>query len=78
MAQTSQGQAERWLEQIEAQCQQLAEMPEMGRLRPELPGSPRSFPVGRYIIFYCPINDGIEVVRVLHGSRDLGSMKFPG
>lgn len=23
-----------------------------------------------YIVFYCPINDGIEVWHVLHGARD--------
>jgi toxin ParE1/3/4 len=28
-------------------------------------------PLGNYIIFYRPIDDGIEVVRILHGARDL-------
>ena len=31
----------------------------------------RSLPLGNYIIFYRPIDDGIEVVRILHGARDL-------
>ena len=30
-----------------------------------------SFPVGNYIIFYLPLSDGIEVVRVLHGRQDI-------
>jgi toxin ParE1/3/4 len=31
----------------------------------------RSLPVGNYLIFYLPIPDGIEVVRVLPGMRDI-------
>jgi toxin ParE1/3/4 len=31
----------------------------------------RSFVVGRYLIFDRPLSDGIEVVRVLHGARDV-------
>jgi toxin ParE1/3/4 len=28
----------------------------------------------RYLIFYRPTDDGIDVVRVLHGSRDIESL----
>ncbi len=31
----------------------------------------RSFPFGRYVIFYMPVQDGIDVVRVLHSARDV-------
>ena len=33
----------------------------------------RSFPVGNYLVFYRPLaeGDGIAVIRVLHGARDL-------
>ena len=30
--------------------------------------------VGRYVVFYLPLSRGIEVVRVLHGSRDIESI----
>lgn len=76
IAETSVQQAERWLERVETQCQELAEMPEMGRARPELPGSVRSLSIQRYVIFYRPMADGVEILRVLHGSRDLGSIEF--
>jgi toxin ParE1/3/4 len=33
----------------------------------------RSFPVGRYVIFYMPTPKGVEIVRVLHGARDADS-----
>jgi toxin ParE1/3/4 len=49
----------------------LAGQPLMGRARPELGVDIRSFPVGRYVIFYQPILNGIDVVRVLSGARDI-------
>jgi len=49
----------------------LAAMPELGRQCEELSARVRSFPVGRYVIFYRPMENGIEIVRVLHGARDL-------
>jgi toxin ParE1/3/4 len=69
-------QAELWLERVEQTCQHLAEIPELGRVRFELPGQVRSFVFARYVIFYRPNADGVEIVRVLHGSRDLGQIDF--
>jgi len=34
----------------------------------------RSFPFGRYVIFYVPLEDGIDVVRVLHSARDIDAV----
>lgn len=51
----------------------LAKQPLMGRPRPELLPNLRSIPIGNYVIFYIPRENGIDVVRVLHGSRDLDS-----
>jgi toxin ParE1/3/4 len=63
--------ADNLLDDIDSSCQSLAMQPQAGRLRPELVPELRSFPVGRYIVFYLPQNDGIEVVRVLHSARDI-------
>ncbi len=52
----------------------LAASPFMGRARPELAPNLRSFPVGNYVIFYRPLRDGIEVVRVLSAARDTPSL----
>ena len=49
----------------------LAAMPQMGRAREELSRGLRSFPIGRYIIFYRPTKNWVEIARVLHGARDL-------
>jgi toxin ParE1/3/4 len=45
----------------------------MGRSREELADGLRSFAFGRYVVFYVALIDGIDVVRVLHGSRDIAS-----
>jgi toxin ParE1/3/4 len=46
----------------------------MGRSRLELAPDLRSFPVGQYVIFYLPLPKGVEIVRVLHGARDIESI----
>lgn len=51
--------------------------PHIGRFRNELLPGISSFPVGRYIIFYLIIPGGIEVVRVLHASRDIDEQLNP-
>ncbi|HKD56023.1 MAG TPA: type II toxin-antitoxin system RelE/ParE family toxin, partial [Hyphomicrobiaceae bacterium] len=45
--------------------------PLAGRQRPELTPGLRSFPTGDYIVFYLPLADGIEVVRILSGYLDI-------
>lgn len=66
--------ADRFLSLISKKCAALAKSPEMGRRREELAPRLRSFPVGRYIIFYRVAESGIEVVRVLSAYRDLDAI----
>jgi toxin ParE1/3/4 len=49
----------------------LSDFPGAGPAREELGPGLRSFPVGNYVIFYRKLSDGIELVRVLHGARNL-------
>jgi toxin ParE1/3/4 len=49
----------------------LAEHPGAGPARDELMRGLRSFPVGNYLLLYRPAIDGIELVRVSHGARNL-------
>jgi toxin ParE1/3/4 len=69
-------QANEFLRSLNRKIVLLAETPMMGRARDELALALRSFPVGRYIIFYRPIQDGVEVVRVLHGAQDISAQHF--
>jgi len=66
--------ADQFLTLLDDKCHGLARNPEMGRARAEVGEGLRSFPVGNYVIFYRPVQDGIDVIRVLHGARDLPSL----
>jgi len=76
IADDSPRQADVFAARIDREFRALARHPNSGRERPELLAALRSMPVGRYVIFYIPRSYGrrsrrIEVIRVLHGSRDL-------
>ena len=71
IAQDNPDAADRFLDKIEERCQALAQFPLMGLSRYELLPSLRSLPVGKYLIFYLPIEDGIQVVRVLPAMMDI-------
>jgi toxin ParE1/3/4 len=77
IADDSEVRADAFVEAIDQKLSASARRPNMGRLRDELANGLRSFPVGRYVIFYRPISEGIEIVRVLHGARDLGAIFRP-
>jgi len=61
----------RWLDQIERFCLQLGESPRIDREHPELADGLRSFPVGRFIIFYKPHETGVYIGHVLRGTMDI-------
>jgi toxin ParE1/3/4 len=52
----------------------LRDHPHMGREQDKLLVNLRSFVVKNYFIFYQLFAGGIEILRVLHGSRDIGSI----
>ena len=43
----------------------------MGDRRHELADDLRCFPVGDFVVFYRPQKEGIVVVLVIHGARDI-------
>ena len=77
IAQDSPGNADKFIDEIESTCRKLARFTSMGRNRDELHPGLQSFPVGKYLIFYMPIHDGIEIVRVLHGMMDIDALFIP-
>ena len=63
--------ADRLIETIDETAAVYASNPELGIGRPEFDARLRCFPVGRYVVYYVAMDDGIEIVQVIHGSRDL-------
>ncbi|MGX7706132.1 type II toxin-antitoxin system RelE/ParE family toxin [Methylobacterium sp. Gmos1] len=76
IAEANEAAADGVLDRIEAALVMLAENPLAGRARPDLAASLRSFPAGSYLIFYQPIERGIEIVRILSGYRDIRQGEF--
>ncbi len=66
--------ANRLIKEITRRFAILRDHPHMGREQGKLLVNLRSFAVKNYIIFYQPFEGGIEILRVLHGSRDIGGI----
>jgi len=73
-SETSENTADKILKQITAKFPKLLNFPEMGKERNELLIGLRSFPTGKFIIFYQETDFGIEIVRVVHSSRDINQI----
>jgi plasmid stabilization system protein ParE len=67
------------LARIHGALEVLAFAPKIGRERSEFSGTPRSFVVRPYVVFYEPLLDdsGILVWRIIHGARDLQRLVHP-
>ena len=61
----------RFLDEIGQKCRSYAHQPLMGDARPDLGENIRMFPVGNYVVIYEPLPDGILVLLVTRGSRDI-------
>lgn len=48
-----------------------ADNPEIGPARPDIAPEFRYFPVGGYLILYRLVKGNVEIVRVVHGMRNL-------
>ncbi len=62
--------AQKFLKKLNDSFNFLLQFPDSGRLRHELLINLRSVVVGQYVVFYQSLADNLEILRVLHGSRD--------
>ena len=57
---------------LDQAMQRLAESPGLGHVRPDLTDEDvRFWPVFKYLVIYRPETNPLEIVRVLHGQRDV-------
>lgn len=66
--------ASKLIKEITGKFATLRDFPKMGREQNKLLINLRSLTVKDYIIFYQPSDDEIEILRVLHSSRDVESI----
>jgi toxin ParE1/3/4 len=78
IAQDNPARAVTFVQEFHETFTQLAEMPLSGSARPYLGPGIRVRPVGRYVVYYRPVSDGVEIVRVLHSARDVDQDLFAG
>ena len=63
--------AHKFLDDFEEKCLAYANQPEMGGPRSELGDELRSFTFKKnYVVVFQPYENGIEILRVIHGARD--------
>jgi toxin ParE1/3/4 len=63
--------ADRFAVKLDQTCDLHALHPQLGASAEEYAPSLRHFTVWNYAIFYRPIADGIEIIRIIHGARDI-------
>ena len=66
--------ADALLDDFEEKLVLLAQSPKLGRDRSDIAAELRYFPVGSYLILYRQIAEGIEIIRVVHGTRLLANL----
>ena len=68
--------ADRLIARFDDVFRRLLAQPLIGKATDELGADIRFFPTGSYLIFYRPVGENIENVRVLHGARDISAEFF--
>ena len=63
--------ADRLTDGIQARFRILAQFPHLGRLRDDIAPDIHSFAHRRYLILYCLVDEGVQIVHVVHGRRDI-------
>jgi len=68
--------ADRVYDEIETRCSSLRDYPRLGRPRPEIGMDARSLVIERWIALYRIVTDGVQVVRIVDGARDLTKLEW--
>lgn len=67
--------ARRFLARLRGEMERIVATPGIGHRREDLTEQPvRFWPVGRYLVIYRQEGQDVEVVRVLHGARDVAAL----
>lgn len=74
IAQDNPNNADKFLDRIQETLLTLADHPIMGISRDQIKNGIRSHIVGNYLIFYFPLQDGVDIIRVMNRVRDIESL----
>jgi toxin ParE1/3/4 len=73
IAKDNESAADAMLDRIQRGFEVISQFSHGGTARLELFPGLRSYSVGNYVIYFRPLTNGVEVVRILHGARDAGN-----
>lgn len=62
------------VDRLEQRCKDAVANPHIGRKRPELQIGLRSLTEWDYVIFYRALGGTVEIVRIIHGRRDVAKI----
>ena len=65
-------QAEKYIREIQAAVERVADDPDRGHIRDEICEGYRSYVVGSHVVFHVTRSGRIDVIRVLHQRMDVG------
>lgn len=77
IASESEATADRCLERIESRCKDLMDFPALGPERPDIAPGARMLVIDRWLALYRIDQDGVQIVRVVDGARDLTRAAMP-
>jgi toxin ParE1/3/4 len=73
-AETNMEVGERFFREFNSKCQQLVSFPSSGKSYGAIRSDLRGLSIEGYIIFYRILDDGIEILRVVSGRRNIPSL----
>ncbi len=68
--------ADRLVDRLVEATRRLKDFPDRGTPRPELSDAARSLVVGNYLILYRVGPERVDIVRIVHGARDLSDLAW--
>ena len=69
--------ADRYIDFLRKRALELLDFPELGRLRNEICPDLRILLARNHLLFYRIQSNEIQILRILHGSRDFSNQEFP-
>ena len=75
-ARNSQTVADRVFERIDRTCRLLRDHPHLGPARPEIHVDAHSLVIDRWLALYRVTEDGVQIVRIIDGARDLLAIEW--
>ncbi len=62
------------MSKLDAKFAKIAQFPNLGRRRDEILPGLRSLTIDNYLILYMPIEQDVEIFRIISGYRDISAL----